>query len=220
MGQNSILTRQQSKVFDELAKSKFLKSTFYFSGGTALSEVYLRHRESVDLDFFSPGEFDKQVLLNIVTKIAGSLGASLGSYKIEDIVNVYIFDFGGEDKLKVDFSFYPYIRLAEGSMYKGFQADSKFDIAVNKLLLIGSQRSEVKDFVDLYFLFEEFNTWQLIDGVRTKFNIEIEPFMLAKDFLVVSNFGHLPKMHKKLDLDTLKGFFMAQAKKLGKKSIG
>jgi len=52
MGKNSILNNRQSLILEEFQKSDFLTSKFYFTGGTALSEVYLKHRESVDLDFF------------------------------------------------------------------------------------------------------------------------------------------------------------------------
>ncbi len=47
----TILTPTQRQVLDILAKnSKF--TSFYLTGGTALSEYYLHHRLSEDLDFF------------------------------------------------------------------------------------------------------------------------------------------------------------------------
>ena len=41
-------------------------------------------------------------------------------------------------------------RLEEGTKIKGFTVDSLRDIATNKLLTI-NQRTQVKDFVDLFF---------------------------------------------------------------------
>ena len=64
MGKNSILNKEQKIIFSEVKKSKFLTENFYFSGGTALSEVYLQHRESVDLDFFSEHEYDSSSIFN------------------------------------------------------------------------------------------------------------------------------------------------------------
>lgn len=46
------LTPVQEKVIDALAASP-LKDQFYWTGGTALAVVYLHHRKSQDLDFFS-----------------------------------------------------------------------------------------------------------------------------------------------------------------------
>jgi len=72
--------------------------------------------------------------------------------------------------------------------------------------------------VDLYYILEKFNFWELRDGVIAKFNIEIEPFLMAADYIKVENFENLPKMYKKLELQTLKKFFRKQAKKLGGES--
>lgn len=52
------LTLKQRIIFDEFRKSNYLKENFYFTGGTALSAVYLQHRESEDLDFFSGEKFE------------------------------------------------------------------------------------------------------------------------------------------------------------------
>lgn len=43
----------QRIIFDEFSKNSKLRKQFYFTGGTALSAIYLHHRESEDLDFFS-----------------------------------------------------------------------------------------------------------------------------------------------------------------------
>lgn len=41
----------------------------------------------------------------------------------------------------------------------------------------------IKDFVDLYFLLKEFTLWDLIEGVRMKFNMKMERLLLSADFL-------------------------------------
>lgn len=218
MGKNSILTRGQRLVFDQLAKSVYLTENFYFTGGTALSEVYLKHRESVDLDFFSEREFDEQTVFNKVTAIAQKLEIEIVTQQVENTY-IFLFKFSEKNQLKIDFALYPHKRLGKGSQYKGFEVDSKLDIAVNKLLLVGSQRHEVKDYVDLYFLLEEFLVWDLIEGVRTKFGVKLEPFVLASDFLLAGDFGFLPKMIRPLKLAQLKKFYTNLAKQLGQKSL-
>lgn len=82
-----------------------------------------------------------------------------------------------------------------------------------------SQRSEVKDFADLYYLLQEFSIWDLIEGVRKKFSTKIDPFILASGFLGVEDFEFMPKMLKPLTLEELRKFYRARAKKLGKKVV-
>lgn len=66
MGQVNFTPKQQL-VFDEIKNSEFVRQNFYFTGGTALSSIYLNHRLSEDLDFFSEKEFDTLPILNLVT---------------------------------------------------------------------------------------------------------------------------------------------------------
>jgi len=93
-----------------------------------------------------------------------------------------------------------------------------FEIAVNKLLTV-TQRSTVKDFVDLYFLLDKFTIWDLIGGVRIKFRMELEPYILASNFLKVEDFDFLPKMILPLTLEELKIFFRQKAKEMGLQSV-
>ena len=62
------LTPKQQIIFDEVKNSDFLKQNFYFTGGTALSSVYLSHRLSEDLDFFSQEKFDVLPILNLINE--------------------------------------------------------------------------------------------------------------------------------------------------------
>lgn len=49
---------------------------FYLSGGTALSLYYFHHRESLDLDFFTP-RFNKIAIKNIVEELSQKLKKGL-----------------------------------------------------------------------------------------------------------------------------------------------
>lgn len=214
MGKISILTKEQKTILDQITKEQLLRSMFYFTGGTALSEFYLKHRKSVDLDFFTGREFDTQFLFNLLSRWSRFLKFKLEAEFIDPTYRS-ILHFEKGTKLRVDFSYFPYKRLKKGINYNNLEIDSLFDIATNKLLTI-SQRANVKDFVDLYFLLEKFSLWDLITGVEKKFNLKIEPFILASDFLLVENFEFLPKMIKPLKLPTLKKFFKEKAKKMGR----
>lgn len=217
MGKVQFITEGQKIILDELKQNDFLKSHFYFTGGTALNSVYLHHRYSDDLDFFSQERFDNQVIFTLMQEWGKKHNFTLQSRFVEV---AYIFNLAFKNKinLKVDFAYYPYKRLEKGILIDNLEIDSLLDIAVNKLLTI-SQRTDVKDFVDLYFLLQKFTVWDLIEGLKVKFGIEIEPFLLASDFLKVEDFDYLPRMIISLTLDELKSFFKQKAKELGKKSV-
>lgn len=84
---------------------------------------------------------------------------------------------------------------------------------MNKLVVI-SQRSDIKDFVDLYFLLKRLSLWDLIHGAKKKFNLEVNPFLLASDFLKIIDFIYLPRMILPVTLDELRIFYEKRAKEL------
>jgi len=55
-----ILSPLQRDILGFLSEQNIIRQQFYFGGGTVLSECYLHHRLSEDLDFFSDTEFDTQ----------------------------------------------------------------------------------------------------------------------------------------------------------------
>ena len=217
MGQNSILNEKQKLTLEAFGIGKKLPPIFYFTGGTALSEYYLKHRESIDLDFFTKSDFDPQMVLEAVNLWSNKLEFTIQSNFV-DPTYIYLLKFKDGEELKIDFAKYPYPQLNQSENHGGIMVDSFYDISVNKFLTI-NQRTEVKDFVDLYYILEKFNFWQLRDGVMAKFNVEIDPFLMATDYMKVEIFQNLPKMFKHLDLKTLKEFFVEKARKLSGEMI-
>ena len=218
MGQDSILTRHQKLVFENLAESKFLTSHFYFTGGTALTEVYLKHRLSDDLDFFSENHFEGQSIFEEVSAFIKANHLTFQPQRVED-THIYFIQFSKGSNLKANFAYYPHKRLNKGVLYKNFEVDSEFDIAVNKLLLVGGQRVEIKDFVDLYFLLSKFTIWELIDGVKAKFDVEFDHYILASDLLECEGLEFLPRLIRPLRLADLKKFYRDLSKSLSVKSV-
>jgi len=216
MGKVSFTPKQQL-VFDFVKNSDFIKQNFYFTGGTALSAVYLHHRLSEDLDFFSPEKFDTQPILTLMSEWEEEYKFKIESQELE-VVRVFLLKFPDGEKVKVDFGYYPYKRLRKGQSIDSMEVDSLLDIAVNKLQTI-HQRSDTKDFVDLYFLLQKFTVWDLMEGIRLKFRMEIDPYTIAADYLKVRRLENLPKMLVPLDLETLQEFFKKQAVKLGRRAI-
>ncbi len=217
MGKISNLTEEQQIIFREVGKNEYTRQHFYFSGGTALSAFYLNHRYSEDLDFFSKEKFDNQVIFTLMEEWSRRHHFHTQSRMFEV---VYKFDlvFPHDTPLKVDFSYYPYKQLEPGTTVESVKIDSLLDIAVNKVVTV-SQRTEVKDFVDLYFLLQKFSIWDLLQGAKVKFGLDIEPFLLAADFLKIDDFTYLPRMTEPLTLEEIKSFYRQRATDLGKQSV-
>jgi len=216
MGKITFTPLQQS-IFETITKHPLLPKTFYFTGGTALSVAYLHHRESEDLDFFSETDFDDEQISDVVNSIASSLGAI---YRFTRHYRARIFELVKKNNvlIKIDFVYHPHKRLEKGVDIEGFPVDSLRDIATNKLLTI-NQRTEIKDFVDLYFLLEEFTIWDLLYAVKAKYNMEFDIILVGADFMKAENFKFLPKMTMPLTLEELKSFFRKKAKQIGRRTV-
>ena len=210
-------TTEQKSVIKAFKQESFLARSFYFTGGTALSIFYLHHRLSDDLDFFSENAFDAKKIMALVQKWTKRLGFKI---KVEQIEEVLIFNlvFRNRQKVKLDFCYYPYQRLKRSENINNLALDSLLDIAVNKLLSI-NQRTEVKDFVDLYFLKDKFTLWDLLAGVKKKFRFEINPILLAADLLKVEEFDFLPRMILPLELNKMQDYFKKRSREIAGKFI-
>lgn len=220
MGKISILNQQQKIIFKEIASDKYFSKNFYFTGGSALAEFYLKHRLSDDLDFFSEKEIETQTILTKISQLSKKYNFRFLPRLVE-VVYRFEITFPKNIRFKVDFGFYPFERLEKGKNFQDLEIDSLKDIAANKLLTI-NQRNDVKDFVDLYFVLKEegLTIWDLIYASKKKFKrLDFDILLLAQDFLKVEDFKVLPKMIKPLTLPQLKEFFRQQAKKLGKKAV-
>jgi predicted nucleotidyltransferase component of viral defense system len=217
MGKVQIITKEQKIILDEVAKNEFLQRQFYFTGGTALSAIYLHHRFSEDIDLFSEKPIDWQMIFTLVEQWSRKHHLTVEANFVE-VVYIFWFTFPNKTRLKVDFAHHPYRPLEKAKIVGNIPVDSLLDIAVNKMLTI-NQRTEVRDFVDLYFLLGEYTLWDLIEGVRVKFRMKAEPFFIASDFTKVDDFSVMPRMIKPLSLSQLKNFFKKKANELGRQVV-
>lgn len=217
MGNITILTADQQYVLDKVSKENVIIEQFYFTGGTALAEYYLQHRLSDDIDLFTVKSVNHQPILNCISNITKDR-YSFESRFSPPLYTFILHSIERQTDLKVDFSQYPYIQLEKPKIIDNIPVDSLIDIATNKLLTI-SQRTSVKDFVDLYFLLQTYSVYDLMEGVKIKFGIKTEPFLLSADFLKVDSFTFLPRMIKPLNLTELQSFFRAQAVELSKQVV-
>ena len=208
----SILTSHQQQILDKISKSTFLTSNFYFTGGTVLSEFYLKHRQSEDLDFFSESRFEFNLILQEINKWSKELNFTF-TRELKEVVDIYILTFRDKGVLKLDFGYYPYPRVEKGGEYQGITVDSQFDIAINKLAAT-NQRSSVKDFVDLYFAMDEVGCdfEQLIKGMKEKYEMDFSKTDLLARLPIVKDLVDYPKMLIPFDPKKMENFFLKLAK--------
>ncbi len=126
-------------------------------GGTALA-LQIGHRKSIDLDFFGHVEFE-QLAIN-------ELFGSFHSVEVlQKTKNINIFEI---NDVKVDFVNYSYPWLQKPLMIDGVLMAQKEDVAAIKIAAITGRGSK-KDFVDLYFLLQDFSLQQILDFYNQKY---------------------------------------------------
>lgn len=205
-------TRAQRLFLSEVQKNSYMTQTFYLTGGTALSACYLNHRLSEDIDLFSEKAFDEPLVITFMKNAVNVLRVPSKLVKIHGRLR-YDLAFPDGELLKIDFVFYDFQHIEPMNYLGSLAVDNIEDIAVNKLLAL-SQRAAAKDFVDLYFILKKYTIWDLQHGVEHKFKMELERFYLSSLFTQVEEITELPIMKKKLSIETLKNFFLKEARRL------
>ena len=157
----SVISERMLLQLKLLSKIDSFKNNFYLAGGTALA-IHLRHRESVDLDFFSLNDFDINILENFLVD---------KNYRVivNNINTIHLL----VDNVKISLLKYKYPLLDNFNDFEGINLASINDIFCMKMISI-SQRSEKKDFYDLYELFKKFkfeNLKELLTKKYHEFNV-------------------------------------------------
>ena len=211
----SLLDSNQKSFLDFFSSQRELYEQFYFSGGTALSEYYLQHRYSEDLDFLSEKEIDSADLNFFLTTHKNKFNAIQIQYTQSFNRNIFFLHYGKEQELKVEFTYYPFYRLEKGMSKGNLQIDSALDIAVNKAFIL-MQKARGRDFFDLFMLSQKysFDFMELIKKARQKFDYPINYLELGKNLLKVTSFLDDPILIKEIDRAIIEDFFLDIVKKL------
>lgn len=116
----TILTPNQRRILEYAAADPVIVQKFYLTGGTALSEFYLQHRLSEDLDFFTEQKIDEAMLTKWIQDTARDVSAEATFQTLREQL-VYYFHFP-TDIVKVDFAYFPFSPLGTFSHFKRFAA--------------------------------------------------------------------------------------------------
>jgi predicted nucleotidyltransferase component of viral defense system len=104
---NPILNKKQKLLLHRF-KRWSEAGKFYMTGGTALAAFYLQHRLSDDLDFFSEGEVEGEIILSFLRPTRGIKDLHL-ERKFDR--KIFLIHFGDGEDLKVEFTKYPFKRI-------------------------------------------------------------------------------------------------------------
>lgn len=170
-------------------------SSFYLSGGTALS-VQLGHRESEDLDFFSSESFDPEM----IEQQLHPFGILSETELAKGTVNTYL------DGVKLQFLEYPYRLLEPLVIWEGIPLSSIADIACTKLQTVG-MRSSKKDFIDLYVLLQHYTLNMLLDYTKKKYTeSDYSETHILKSLVYFddANAQPMPRMHTDVSWEQVK----------------
>ena len=212
----TILTPKQSQFLEYVAKDKQITGRFYLTGGTALSEFYLQHRISHDIDLFTEKEEVNQALIEAFLK-KGFKELRIVEVKRSQMMGLvsYILVFEDKQELKVDFNYYPFPRIEKGTYFKDLEVDSVYDIAVNKLHTI-FMKPRSRDYLDLFLIMQKYSYSldKLILAAKAKFDWHIDRITLASQFIKVTDTDESSMMMTPFNKKGMDEFFLKLAKSL------
>lgn len=144
---------------------------FYWTGGTALAEVYLKHRLSQDIDLFTEQDVSYADLINLIENFVKQ-EKNISRYTASRLHDRKLFVLINQEELKVEFSKYEYPAIKQRKLWLNIPVlvDNLEDIATNKAMSI-MDRFEPKDTVDLYYIlkFKPYSLGQILKWLKIKF---------------------------------------------------
>jgi len=155
------------KEFMELLAGLPDKEQFYLAGGTALSEYYLGHRLSFDLDYFTGIE---NLILPLSYQIESACQKKGLALKVVRRFGTFVELLAekGDESLKVDLALdSPYRFEAPVLSNEGIYVNDYSDLRSDKVLAYFG-RSEPRDAVDLYFILQKESADLLLEQASDK----------------------------------------------------
>ena len=192
-----------------LSKMKKVVSShgFVLAGGTAAA-LYLRHRKSVDFDFFSAKPFSGDELLGNIKKL------NLSPALLQEEKGTLTLSING---VKVSFFHYPYPFLEKPSRLSGIPVAGVIDIAAMKTLAI-TQRGAKRDFTDLYFILQDVPFPKIAANMIERFGKDrINPVIVGKALVYFEDAEADPDpeyLGRKKDWKVIKRYFVDHVQQL------
>ncbi len=209
-----ILSKNTKQALGLLTKSGLLDGV-YLAGGTGLA-LQIGHRHSDDLDFFTPQEFQEEMLVQKMVQF-------LPEFKLERKDWRSILGYIGNTCFSL--LFYQYPLLFKPHQFLDLKVADIKDIAPMKISAIVN-RGTKKDFIDIYFICAKEKILSLEQAIKLydrKFKaLEANKLALLKSIAYFEDADQdvLPKMIQPMDWLVVKDFFIKEQKRLAKKLFG
>ncbi len=146
------------ELLNQIQQKEYLKG-FYLVGGTALA-LKIGHRKSIDIDLFSNFNFE-------VGQMLDNLSADF-PFKLFFSANNTIK--GSIDQVQVDIIAHRYPLVCEPLIIENILMLSVPDIVAMKLNAISTSGQRVKDFIDIYYLLEQYQVAEMIFFYKKKYS--------------------------------------------------
>ncbi|MBI2623498.1 MAG: nucleotidyl transferase AbiEii/AbiGii toxin family protein [Candidatus Liptonbacteria bacterium] len=187
---------------------------WYLAGGTALA-LQVGHRQSVDLDFFTPeAEFDRLALEGVLLKTGdwNTTSATAGTL------------YGEYAGAKASFIAYPFF-VASGTFtrFGTVKILPPEDIAVMKIIAI-SQRCRKRDFVDLYWYVKNREPLcDILSRVQEHYptkNLNFPHFIKSLTYFTEAEDDPMPTLFFKATWGEIKAYFRREVPAIAKNILG
>jgi predicted nucleotidyltransferase component of viral defense system len=199
-----IISRKTQSNLEILNQAGILNG-YYLAGGTGLA-LQLKHRLSIDLDFFTANDVDIERLSGLISK--------LGNFLIEKKEsNSLICQLNGT---RLSFLEYGYPLLLPLKKINNALVASLEDIACMKIDAISS-RGVKKDFIDLFFICKKVSLSVLLKLFAKKYkNINYNSGHILKSLIYFNDAEKepLPFMVIPVSWSLIKSFFKKEVKKI------
>ncbi len=195
------------QCLESLSRVSFVRG-YYLAGGTAAA-LYLGHRVSYDLDFFSNEPVEP-------IQIPQDLG---GVGKLQTDQNDPGTFLGMLDTVKISFFRYLYPMVGKEEDYCGVRVASLLDVGCMKLEAIAS-RGVMRDFVDMYLIAQKLGLETVLDAAKVKFaktDYSETHFLRSLIYFEDADTANPPTMLQPLDWDEVKRYFEGEVKRLSLK---
>ena len=153
-----ILSKNQENL---LSFIKLFTSDFYLVGGTAIA-LHLGHRRSIDFDLFTDNIFDPiKLRIRILKNNNIDHTFNQGEGDLTVLVN----------NVKITFFHYPFLIDRPINFENTIKLPDILTLGAMKAFALG-RRAKWKDYVDLYFIFQQHSFQELIDKTNSIFKSE------------------------------------------------
>ncbi|MGB6371616.1 MAG: nucleotidyl transferase AbiEii/AbiGii toxin family protein [Atribacterota bacterium] len=203
-----IISKKAKVNLEILTKEAVLKN-FYLAGGTGAA-LQLKHRVSLDLDFFTNKDIDTKTLIQKIK--------TQGKFSIErETENTLI---GIFNDTRVSFLKYDYPLLFDLKQIKGIKIADLRDIGCMKIDAVSS-RGMKRDFIDLFFICREaISLKNLLSLFKKKYksvNYNMLHILKSLAYFEDAENNPMPRMILPTSWQEVKSFFKEEIRKINNK---